>query len=1808
MQALRSKPHRVLAVLLVVAVAVAMTFYMNRANAAITTTFAKEFGTNANGAILLRGNANLVCPASASGCTGAQGGTGSASDETLNNNGYIMENTGADSANGIFNSSSATVTLPASSTVLFAGLYWSANTAAGSSGAAAPTATDKDKVKIKLPGGTAWSTVSASKVFTSGSFTAYQGFADVTSQVAGAGNGSYAVGNIQAGTGYDRYAGWSLVIAYQNAALPMRDLRVFDGFGIVSNSSTSVDIAVDGFETPSSGTVKTEIGSVVYEGDLGKTGDALKLNGTAMSDAVNPANNFFNSTISEGGTAVGSRTPNNSNTMGLDVDQFDASGKLANNATSATLTLTTGGETFYPGVVTFATDLYAPDLSTTLTGTDTDGGSLMPGDTIDYTMVVKNNGNDASLATLLTDAVPAGTTYVPGTLKISSTARTDAAADDTAEFTGDSAQGKTTFRIGTGASASAGGSLAAGASVTVTYQVKVNDSTAGGSTVTNVAGVSYTANHNGRQITGTSNVVDLTVTKPTADLEAGLLVTPATVQRGTGSNTVNFQLTVTNKGTDREPLAVGKLTLPAGSTVPSLPAGCTQSGLTVTCQLGALASGTSATVVIAATVSDTATTSSTTTATASGSGTDPTPGNNTKTATLRVNSAPTADPVNAPNTTNGTAVTFNVLSKAADTDGDTLTASVFTQPAHGSAVANADGTITYTPTSGWAGTDTFTYQVSDGNGGTATATVTVNVDNDPPVATDDHTSTAGNTPVTFDPRANDSDANGDSLSVTAVTQPASNQGTVTFTSTSVTFTPDPAFRGLATFSYTVSDGKGGTDTAVAEVTVANRAPVAVADTATTPYRTDKLIDVLGNDTDPNNDPLTLSSVDATSAKGGAVSISGGKANYSPAVGFSGTDTFTYQISDGSGGTATGTVTVTVGNAAPTAGAVTATTPYHTDATIDVLSHASDPNAGDQLSVIGATAPAHGTVVRNADGTITYSPVTGYSGPDSFDYTISDGNGGTATGTVTLTVQNAAPVAKPVSVTAESNVPLVVPVPAGISDPNGDTLTVTVDTQPAHGKAVVNPDNTVTYTPAAGYLGTDSFHYTVSDGKGGTGGATVSLTVINSAPIARDDAAVTQTDTAVTVAVLANDTDPNGDALTVTGYTNGGHGAVTLVGGNPVYTPATGWYGTDSFTYTVEDPSHASATAVVTITVQNANPIAVADTGVAQPGTPAVIEVLANDTDPNTGQTLHVVSVTRPGKGTAVVSADGKSVTYTPDPGTSGTDTFDYVVGDDAGGTDTETVTITIAPLPVVNPENASAANGTATTVDVLANDTDPNGKPLTLVSVAQPKHGSTKIVDGKVVYTPEAGYAGPDTFTYLVRNAVGGTSTGTVSVDVANAAPTAKPDAAAVVKNKTVDIDVLANDSDPNPGQKLTVSSVSNPGHGTATIGSDGKIRYVPTTGYTGTDTFTYVVSDGNGGAATGTVQVTVTDEAPVALPDERSTPFQKPITIAVLDNDLDPNGDPLTITEVTQPANGTVTYTGKNVVFTPAQGWSGTTSFTYTITDGSATSTATVTVTVSPAPVVPDKTAKAKPASPVSVTLPRTDESGQPVTVTKLGKPAHGTVTLNSDGTVTYTPEKGFAGTDSFTYTAVDEDGNVAVGTVKVAVAASTTGSGSNGSSGTTAPKVTNDTATVKVGKSVIIKVLGNDAANLTVTKLGKPKHGTAVLNSNGTVTYAPDDSYAGGQDSFTYTVTDASGATATGTVTVTVRKAGTSSTLGASLKLPKTGTDIVSVGAVGLLTLLVGAALFLFGGRTPTWLALATARSHGPGRHRPGKHADRR
>jgi Tol biopolymer transport system component len=409
--------------------------------------------------------------------------------------------------------------------------------------------------------------------------------------------------------------------------------------------------------------------------------------------------------------------------------------------------------------------------------------------------------------------------------------------------------------------------------------------------------------------------------------------------------------------------------------------------------------------------------------------------------------------------------------------------------------------------------------------------------------------------------------------------------------------------------------------------------------------------------------------------------------------------------------------------------------------------------------------------------------------------------------------------------------------------------------------------------------------------------------LNRPPDAMDDSSTTLQETPVDIDVLANDTDPDGDPLSIIELTQPGDGTVSFNADDTVnYAPALGFHGTDTFTYTVSDGQGGTDTATVTVTVEPlppTGPEAKDDTASTVAGTPVTIEVLTNDT----GEGLSVTDVTDPPNGTAEINPDN-TITYISDPGFSGLDTFDYTVTDSSGATDTATVNVTVEPPPLIAVDDqATTTAGEPVDIDVLAND---SGTGLTVTNVTTPAHGLAELLSGTTIrYTPDADFVGPDSFEYTITDSDGASDMATVTVDVEPAPLVAEDDEASTVAGNPVTIAVLDNDS----GTGLTVTDVGDPPKGTAEINSDDSITYTPDAGFVGLDSFTYTITDAAGATATAKVTVTVEpppNTPPEALDDHASTFESVAVIIDVLANDFDADQDPLMLVSVTQPANGT--------------------------------------------------------------------------------------------------------------------------------------------------------------------------------------------------------------------------------------------------------------------------------------------------------------
>ncbi|MCZ6398898.1 tandem-95 repeat protein, partial [Vibrio alginolyticus] len=810
-----------------------------------------------------------------------------------------------------------------------------------------------------------------------------------------------------------------------------------------------------------------------------------------------------------------------------------------------------------------------------------------------------------------------------------------------------------------------------------------------------------------------------------------------------------------------------------------------------------------------------------------------------------VNDAPIATN-DAIQTDEDSQVVIDVLANDSDIEGDDLIITSASVPEEQGIVEIIDGKLVFTPAENFNGNATISYTITDGElEDEAQVSVTVNSVNDAPIASNDTTITEEDSSVTVDVLPNDTDIDGDTLSIQSASVPET-QGTVEIVDGKLVFTPAENFNGDAEITYTITDGSL-TDQAKVAVTVnpVNDAPTikvdAVESITEDAVSTDTVVATLEvADTDTPEEQLTVS---LENNSNGYFALVGDEVKLTQA----GVDavnndelnlkdlTISASVSDGVNPTVSDSDSLIVNrvNDAPTVDNVISDQVLAEDFTIytiDLNDAFKDSDSALNFSVSGNS----NVLVSIENGIATISPTADWNGSEALTFTATDPSGESVSQTVNFTV---APVADIVAdkATVVEDTPTIIKV-LGNDTFEGDDKVVSLDTNngPANGTVSVNPDGSVTYTPNDNYHGTDSFTYIVT--SGGVSESTtvnVDVTPVNDAPVATNDNAVTDEDTPVTIDVLPNDTDIDGDTLSIqSASVPEAQGTVEIVDGKLVFTPAENFHGDAEITYTITDGALTDqATVNVTVNAVNDAPVvesSIADQALAEDFTPYSIDLNTafSDVDNADGELTFSVS----GNSNIQVAIVNGIATFTPTADWNGSENLTFTATDPSGESVSQTVNFTVAPVADIVADNATVVEDTPTIIKVLGNDTfEGDDKVVSLDTNNGPANGTVSVnPDGSVTYTPNDNYHGADSFTYIVTS--GGVSESTtVNVDVTpvNDAPVAKDDTAVTDEDTPVTIDVLPNDTDID-GDTLSIQSASVPSdQGTVEI-VDGKLVFTP--------------------------------------------------------------------------------------------------------------------------------------------------------------------------------------------------------------------------------------------------------------------------------------------------------------------------------------------------------------------------------------------
>ncbi|MEQ8791449.1 MAG: Ig-like domain-containing protein [Pirellulaceae bacterium] len=1156
-----------------------------------------------------------------------------------------------------------------------------------------------------------------------------------------------------------------------------------------------------------------------------------------------------------------------------------------------------------------------------------------------------------------------------------------------------------------------------------------------------------------------------------------------------------------------------------------------------------------------------------------------------------------------------------------------LTLTLIDGPSHGSlgGFNSSGGFIWYLPDAEYVGPDSITYQLTDEGGLTsdvATMSLTVMPANNAPTGDGQSVSTAEETGLAVSLTGDDGDDSAAQVLTYAIaSQPT--HGTLSDFDPStgaVTYTPDVDFVGEDVFTFVVTDdaavGWEALTSAPATVTVTvtptNDAPVADSQSVGVGVETPATI-VLGHDGDAEVEQSLTLNVVAAPAHGvlsGFDPISG-EVLYTPDVGYEGVDSFSYTLTDDAAAGApvalsSGAATVSIEvSSAPAATAANLSTDEDTPLAITLVGDDGDPNSVKELVFTLVEAPAHGAISNfdAATGQLQYTPDADYNGADSLKFTVGYLTpSGVAVTSSAVSVQisinavNDRPFQNTpeITIAKDSSTLLILG-----DDGDGEVeqqLTLTITAAPQHGTLTGFDPVTgeVVYTPDAGFVGDDSFSFTLTDdAAAGPAAALVSeestaFITVAELPVADDQTFTINEDASQSLTLTAQP----GDAMSSVEYVllaNPLHGEITSFNpqtGALTYTPLDEYQGVDQFTFAAFDVDAEgysnglwSAPATITFTVDAVNdaPLGDAAEAVTAQDLPVEITLTGVDGDSEVEQTLTFAIQDQPLHGVISDFAPATGyLLYTPNAGYNGPDSFTFTVTDDAiaGGSaatsSPATVDITVAPLPTADPSSVSTTEDTPISFTVSGAAGDPNQtSSLQYILVASPEHGTITALDpltGQMTYTPDANYAGADSLTFMVVDDLGAPGMSiagqAVTVDITvtgvNDAPHAA-DLTAEVSEGVPAVLALGDDGDAEEAQALTLNVSTAPSNGTLT-GFDaqtGEVVYTPNGGFIGSDSFTFTLTDAAGltsTTATATINVLEVNHAPTAEPQGLATDEDVGVSFTLAGDDGDGGGQTLTYEIVTLPARGVIVGfdaaagTGQYI---PDADYNGVDTFEFVVGDGDAFSApAAVGVTVNAAndaPTAEDLDAGVLEDQSTELSLLGDDgdaERSQVLTYAIVDAPLHGVITNfdSATGQFTYTPAANYDGTDSFTYQVTDDatagggalTSNTATVSLLVAAVDFTT-------------VALSQAATTNEDEAVMIQLGGEgnpDAVqDLTFAISGAPTNGalTYLNTSTGEVVYTPDAGFTG-VDSFTFTLTDnASGAAATtATVSIEVKPVG--------------------------------------------------------------------
>lgn len=993
--------------------------------------------------------------------------------------------------------------------------------------------------------------------------------------------------------------------------------------------------------------------------------------------------------------------------------------------------------------------------------------------------------------------------------------------------------------------------------------------------------------------------------------------------------------------------------------------------------------------------------------------------------------------------------------------GNATTVAISTPPQHGTVSTNGLNLI-YTPNAGYSGTDSIGFTASGPGGNSAPATISITVTPLPPTISPSsitvNTNSVGNTITPS--------LSGLTTNLAIVNGPT--HGLAQISGLNILYTPSNGYFGEDQITVLAS-GPGG-NSAPAQISIIVVPPAPTVNSSALTVAANSLENSLANNASGQVTGITISQMPAH----GTAKVIGSSLYYTPLPGYSGGDSIVYFATGPGGASLPATVTITVTPPIPVVATTTVTVASNSTANL-----ISPTITGSFQTLTISTAPAHGTAVVNGNN-IAYTPMANFVGEDSLMLSAQGIGGNSLPARISITVLAPPPSMSSSSVTLPANsksFPIA-------TTSTGSVTSVSIVSAPANGIAAVSGTNLI-YTPNLNYFGPDSISV-IANGPGGSSTpAIISITVTAPAPTVETNSFTVSGNSIGNILR----TSVQGAATSLIISTPPQNGSASVNGLNVIYTPNNDFAGSDAVAVTAVGPGGNSNTVTLSITVNATTPTA-SNSSITVPSNSTAN--LLTPTYSGTVQSITIVSP--PLHGTA--SVNGLNIVYTPNSTYIGDDSLKFTVTGPGGISNTATVAIVVlGSSPIAN--NLAVSINTNSSNNLITPIVSGSVSALSIVGGAS--HGTVNINGLNLVYTPNPGFQGDDTVSYIASGPGGNSSPASISIKVLGPLPTATNSTIRVVANTT------SNTLIPDISKEVASLTLRQlPSHGIASV-SGLNIIYTPERNFVGTDSITFIGTSVTGNTEPAIITIEVSPTAPevaglsaTVFADSRSNVL-KPL--------ISGNANALVIAEA--PKKGTATISGLTVLYTPNPGFFGADQIQVMASGaGGNSSIATLTITVSPtAPTISDMSVTIKANSTNNSITPVVVGNASQLTITSQAQ--KGSVTSNGLS-ILYSPNPGYSGTDSFRVTATGLGGTSNQALITIFVS-----------------------PPVPVINPLSIQVAANSVRNLikpsivgnatAVTIVNAPQHGTVVLDGLD-LYYTPSAGYSG-SDNMTISASNAEG-----------------------------------------------------------------------------------